>query len=120
MTDKAIGKVFANLDALLEEERAALLRGDLDELEDMHARKSALLDQLHALDAARDADALHDLQAKLTRNHALLDSAMLGIRAVARRLAAVRRVRETLDTYDEDGNKSSVDISIARAVEKRA
>ncbi len=109
--------VFDRLDALLEEERAALLGGDLDGLNDMHGRKEDLLHQL----AAVPADArLRGIQQKLARNQDLLDSALAGIQSVARRLAMVRRVRQSLEYYDEDGAMATVDIGVERSVEKRA
>ena len=108
------------LDALLEEERTVLLSGDLDSLSDLLGRKEALMDQMGRLAANQDDVALSDVQAKLRRNQALLDSALAGIRSVARRLATVRRVRQSLEFYDEDGARASVDIGIERSVEKRA
>ncbi|WP_299684798.1 flagellar biosynthesis protein FlgN [uncultured Tateyamaria sp.] len=120
MKDDTPYTILASMDALLEEERAALLSGDLDSLGDMHSRKEALLDQLGRLDVAEADTGLQGVQAKLQRNQALLDSALAGIRSVARRLAMVRRVRQSLEYYDEDGAKASVDIGVERSVEKRA
>ena len=108
------------LDELLEEERAALLAGDVAGMSDMHSRKEALLDKLGRLDAVEATEELRGIHRKLTRNQALLDSALAGIRSVARRLAMVRRVKQSLDYYDEDGAKTSVDIGVERSVEKRA
>ena len=120
MQDDTPISILKNMDALLEEERAALLSGDLDGLADMHDRKAALLDQLGRFEEIQAEAGLRDVQAKLQRNQALLDSALAGIRSVARRLAMVRRVRQSLEYYDEDGAKASVDIGVESTVEKRA
>lgn len=120
MPDSSPQSILMSMDALLEEERTALLGGDLDDLANMHDRKAALLDQLGRLDTLGSDDGLQAVQAKLARNQALLDSALAGIRSVARRLAMVRRVRQSLEFYDEEGAKASVDVGVERSVEKRA
>jgi len=120
MTDDTRQDTIRKLDGLLDEERAALLSGDLDDLGDMHERKAALLDVFAQQVSMTDAAELRAMQDKLARNQALLDSALSGIQSVARRLAMVRRVRQSLEFYDEGGAKASVDIGIERSVEKRA
>ena len=118
--DKPSNQTFDKLDALLEEERDALLGGDLDSLGPMYDRKEALVDLLTRLDTAANAARLQELNAKIVRNQGLLESAMSGIRSVARRLSTVRRVRESLEYYEEDGGRTSVDVDVERTVEKRA
>lgn len=111
---------IADLDALLQEERAALLRGDLDGVAQLHDTKERLIDDLSRLDAELARDELAELNQKVERNQALLNGALAGIRSVSRRLAAVRRVRQSLEFYGEDGSKSQVDVAVQRSVEKRA
>lgn len=120
MKDDTAHDVLNAMDALLEQERSALLEGDLDGLGEMHGRKEALMDKLGHIEVAAADAQLQGVQEKLERNQALLDSALAGIRSVARRLAMVRRVRQSLEYYDEDGAKASVDIGVERSVEKRA
>lgn len=120
MMDDALAKTLADLDELLDQERTSLLVGDLDAIHDMHDHKSSLIETLGTFDAADAADNLRALNHKVERNQALLDSALAGIRSVARRLAMVRRVRQSLEYYDEHGGKTTVDIDIAHKVEKRA
>jgi len=43
-----------------------------------------------------------------------------GIRAVADRVAALRRVRDTLETYDQSGRKTAISTLRTGQVEKRA
>lgn len=107
------------LDDLLDAERAALLKGRVEDVSRLHARKEALIDALNQSEF-EDPDILTPLHNKVKRNQALLDSALDGIRSVARRLAAIRRVRQSLDTYDAFGKKTTVDIGKGGAVEKRA
>ncbi|MEL7091356.1 MAG: flagellar biosynthesis protein FlgN [Pseudomonadota bacterium] len=120
MIDETLKTTLAALDDLLEEERLSLLVGDLDTIHDMHQRKASLIDTLGQLDAAEAEANLRALNEKVERNQALLDSALAGIRSVARRLAMVRRVRQSLEYYDEDGSKTTVEIGVERQVEKRA
>lgn len=119
MFNEDIQPVIDALDDLLDSEREALLAGDLDRIARMHDLKVDLIDRLNALDL-QDQIRLEDLNDKVGRNQALLKSALDGIRAVARRLAAVRRIKGSLDTYDASGRKNSLPIETEGKVEKRA
>lgn len=119
MTNEQFEDVIDSLDDVLEAEREALLVGNLDEIGRLLERKEALIDQLATLDEAERAP-LEALNAKVERNQALLDHALDGIRSVARRLAALRRVRSSLETYDEKGERRTIDVTPDGAVEKRA
>ena len=115
----AIQTTIDELDDLLEDERSALLSGDLEKIRRLNDRKAQLVDSLRDLDL-RDREEMNRLNQKISRNHALLGSALDGIRAVAQRLADVRRVRDSLDTYDADGRKRSVPTPSEKNLEKRA
>lgn len=119
MTEDDLQSRIDALDDLLDAEREALLQGKLDEVSRLHVRKEQLIDDL-SCHAFPDPDGIGDLRAKVERNQALLDSALEGVRSVARRLAAIRRVRRSLDTYDSLGHKLSVDVQSPRSLEKRA
>jgi flagellar biosynthesis/type III secretory pathway chaperone len=119
MTDKKLKFEFDALDDLLEAERAALLSGDLEKLTRMFEGKEALINALNDAEHA-DLEALQTLDGKLKRNQQLLDGALEGIRSVARRMAALRRIRGSLDTYGSDGKKQSITIDADPSVEKRA
>ena len=104
------------LEDLLDRERSALLAGDIEGLARMGDEKERLLTALadappRALDAIRD---------KADRNRVLLNSALDGIRAVSLRLAALREVRETLDTYDRGGNRQQIRGLARSRIERRA
>ena len=107
------------LDDLLDKERAALLDGNLETVGRLHLRKEALIDQLNRQDVAQATD-MGALHLKVSRNQALLGSALQGVRAVSRRLAAIRRVRQSLETYDASGRRQSVDLKPGGSLEKRA
>ena len=119
MVNDTLERKISDLDSLLDEERGALLAGNLEGLSRLHDRKAGLIEALSRFDA-NEVRSLADLNAKVERNQALLDSALDGIRSVARRLAAIRRVRQSLDTYDSRGRKKCVDLDVERSVEKRA
>ena len=111
--------IFDALDALLEEERTALMQGDLDRIGDLIARKEALFDLLAEIDP-QDAPDVSGLRAKTLRNQAMLDAALQGIRAVAERMRSLRRVRDALETYDSQGRRTAIPAPAVRQVEKRA
>lgn len=119
MTNEEFEDVVDALDDVLDAERAALLVGDLDEVGRLLERKETLIDQLAALDEGERAS-LETLNKKVQRNQVLLDQALEGIRTVARRLAALRRVRSSLETYDEKGERHTIEMAPDSAVEKRA
>lgn len=119
MTADTLQGTIDSMDDLLDAERTALLAGNIEEVSRLHLRKEELIDQLNALDA-EDTARLAALNTKVERNQALLNTALDGIRSVSRRLAAIRRVRQSLDTYDSRGCKKAVDMGVNRSIEKRA
>ena len=114
-----IGPIMDSLNDLLEAEKAALLAGDLERLTGMAERKEALIEALNSAEQA-DLELLKELDLKVKRNPGLLNSALDGIRTVARRMAAFRRVRGSLETYDAKGEKSIIEVDPETSFEKRA
>ncbi|UWR26301.1 hypothetical protein K3757_17950 [Sulfitobacter sp. S223] len=110
---------FTKLDALLEQERALLLEGDLEGLGTLLPLKEKMVDLLLSDETSNRAK-IKPLEGKLHRNQLLLDGALEGIQTVANRLAALREVRSSLETYDALGRKNSVPTPTAPKVEKRA
>jgi flagellar biosynthesis/type III secretory pathway chaperone len=119
MADEPIEDTINALDDLLDQERAAMLEGDLEKIARTLDLKQSLIERLNRLDMA-DRATLEALNAKVERNQSLLNAALEGIRAVARRLATMRRIRSSLDTYDANGRKKVITMSPDRSVEKRA
>jgi flagellar biosynthesis/type III secretory pathway chaperone len=111
--------ILASLDDLLDRERIALLNGDLDAISRGLREKERLIDALNALHGDQDED-LSAIRNKAQRNQILLESALSGVRAVADRVAALRRVRDTLETYDQSGRKTAISTLRTGQVEKRA
>lgn len=107
------------LDDLLDKERQALMSGDLDAIGELLSAKETLIDKLAQIDAAEN-NILMGVQDKMQRNQILLDGALQGIRRAAARLAAVRQVRKSLETYDEAGRKRAIESEVVHKVEKRA
>ncbi|ABF65707.1 flagellar protein FlgN [Rhodobacteraceae bacterium R_SAG7] len=119
LTDQTPQAIIDALDVLLEEERGALTNGELDKLEGILARKEDLFDQLNSMTDI-DHGALDSVQSKVSRNQALLGSAMQGIKAVANRMAELRKVRKGLDVYNRSGQRTSFATTGSLKLEKRA
>lgn len=119
MTTETTQEIADRLDELLELERAALLQGDLEKLPPLLEEKEQLIDGLNAHQPP-EITVLEELQLKVERNQALLDGALQGIRKVAARMAAFRRIRRSLETYDKSGRKRTIQGDVERRVEKRA
>lgn len=118
MTPNSAEAIITALDALLERERSAILCGALDHLTPLMAEKSALIDALANIGPA--GTAIDGVRAKARRNQDLIESAMDGIRAVAQRLATIRRLRASMDTYDSTGQRHPTQGGRGGNVEKRA
>jgi flagellar biosynthesis/type III secretory pathway chaperone len=117
MTDEHIE--LSELDTLLDQERAFLLNGDLKGLGTLLPAKEKLVEILSEGDESHH-EQIVPLEGKLQRNQLLLDGALEGIRSVAARLAALREVRTSLDTYDAQGRKKRVVTQVTQKLEKRA
>jgi len=107
------------LDEILDQERSALVRGELDKIEELLARKEPIIAQLNTIDSLERA-ALAQVQTKVSRNQELLNSAMEGIRSVATRMAELRRVKKGLDVYDRAGRKARYGTTMGQRLEKRS
>jgi hypothetical protein len=114
-----VAAIIADLDDLLDRERRALLDGDLEAVTRCLREKERLIDILvrHQLPDDAGTGVVRD---KAARNQILLDGALEGIRAVADRIATMRRIRDTLETYDHTGRKTAVEGFRPGQMEKRA
>lgn len=119
MTDESPDILIEAVEKILDRERLALIRGDLDRLHRLLPEKTSLIDRLNDLDQIEHS-ALQHVQDKLQRNQVLLNSAMEGIRAVAERMSALRQIRQGLDIYDPSGRKRRFAADLPHTVEKRA
>ncbi|MGR3312627.1 flagellar export chaperone FlgN [Roseovarius indicus] len=119
MEPETAKEILQALDDLLEHERSALLTGDLDQMAVLLDRKTVLIDALNAVEPEHQPD-LDEIRGKVRRNQTLLDGALQGIRQVAGRMAALRQLRHSFDTYDESGRRHTIEGAVTRQVEKRA
>ena len=108
---------FVEVERLLDEERAALLSGDLKALAALVQRKEALARELTDSEPAHGA--LAALRAKAERNAELLSAAAKGVRTVIRRIADIRDANGPLRTYGRDGTQQTLG-SAGGSLEKRA
>ena len=119
MTEESHLITIEELEDLLEAEKESLLVGDLAKVGRLVERKETLIENLGNIEQS-DVETLEALNEKLKRNQVLMDSALEGIRRVAQRLSALRRVNTALDTYDAQGDRHTIDLSTLTSVEKRA
>jgi flagellar biosynthesis/type III secretory pathway chaperone len=108
---------YTEIEALLDDERAALLAGDFTALPGLAERKEALLEDLAGSEPARGT--LAALRGRAERNAELLAAASRGVRTVVRRIADIRDANGPLKTYGEDGRHRTLG-SVSGALEKRA
>ncbi len=119
MPTKADTDLIRSLKDLLDLERNALVTGNLDRLSDMVSEKEKLIGAVNELQVFDSAE-LIQLQRKIERNQALLNSAAEGIRSVAARMAELRRVRQEFSTYGADGQRNGFAVRGSAKLEKRA
>ncbi|MEP2717363.1 flagellar biosynthesis protein FlgN [Pseudophaeobacter sp.] len=119
MTELDPQKLIDELDDILDQERSALVRGELEQIEVLLARKESVIAQLNTIDTL-EREALSQVQTKVSRNQELLNSAMDGIRSVATRMAELRRVKKGLDVYDSAGRKARYGTTTGQRLEKRS
>ncbi len=109
----------AELSDLLDLEREALLRGDLEKLSVLLVPKEALIEAMNATQQT-DVSAMMLLESKVKRNQLLLGGALEGIRAVSLRMAQLREVKGALETYGADGKRRDIPLECDSSVERRA
>lgn len=122
MSEETEITLLNSLETLLEEERQALLKGDLEALPDLLERKELLFEDLEAQheEMPLEAEALEPLQHLFVRNQSLLESSQNGLRATTERMGTLRRVRTSLETYNNNGQRQAVQLTSGQRVEKRA
>ena len=119
MESDRITTLIDSLNALLDQERTALLDGDMSGFHDMIPEKEKLITAIADLQV-QDSSVLVGLQKKVDRNQDLLNNAAEGIRAVADRMAELRRVRQEFTTYGADGQRNGYAVRQHAKLEKRA
>lgn len=113
-------KPLDQLNMLLDRERRALLSGKLDTLTHVLQQKEGLLDQIVQSPMHVSAQDISSLRTKLDRNQRLLAIALDGLRDVAKRINELRRVQNSLETYDCQGRRALSHAPSTHRFEKRA
>ena len=101
--------------ALLDRERRHLLAGDLDGATALIVRKTELTDRLEQVGDPHDAEAI---RTAATRNAALLEAAMTGIKGARARIDTIRHGAPTR-LYASDGSRSEI-APVHHGLERRA
>lgn len=103
------GRALEALNDLLDRERAALVRGDVDAIRRLVEHKERAFARL-ALIEPEEADGrqLGRLREKAERNRELLDAMARGIRAAAARLKRLAEPAPALRTYDRGGHTTEL------------
>ena len=103
---------------LLSEERDILMTGRLESIPDLADRKANLIEELNSMQGS-SLNGVNDLKRMVLRNQELLDEALRGIRDVINRMSELKRVRDNLETYDDKGERLTIQAS-KPSFEKRA
>jgi hypothetical protein len=103
---------------LLEDERAALLSGDLTALPRLIAGKEAALEAFAAAEHPTPQVVLERLRDQAALNQTLLDAALRGVRAAQERLEAARNGGPPLSTYDARGRAATLPTGETRVVRR--
>lgn len=107
------------LNTILEQERACILRGDYLSIASLLTQKEEILQSLRGRISPEDAW-LKKIEGKIRRNTALLRNAADGFREAQQRLAASRLSRMSLETYDASCQRHTRCMVQNLDLEKRA
>lgn len=102
---------------VLDDERAALLRGDYADLDKLAPTKQKLLARLG--EQALSATNMKRVALAIRRNQALLAAAIEGMRAAKGRMEGLRQQRSSFSTYDKTGQRQLVDAQRS-VIERKA
>lgn len=102
---------------LLDEERAALLRGDYADLDRLAPSKQKLLARIG--ESALSEQNMQRVAHAVRRNQSLLAAAIDGMRAAKGRIDGMRQQRSSFSTYDKSGHRQLIDTKRS-VVERKA
>jgi len=110
--------IIDTLEDLIDKERAAILAGALDEVSRLSIEKEQVMGQ-QAL-AACNPETLDRLRKKTARNQQLLTAAIRGVRSVMSRLNILRNGPGEMNTYDQSGQRTTLNSGHNGALHRRA
>ncbi len=119
MKHQSTGQLLLQLEDLLEWERKSLVQGDLDAVVRILSEKERMIESLATIDPDHK-NQFNTVYLKAERNQELLKSALEGIRAATERISVIQKIRTTLETYDRNGQKTTVGSFVHQQIEKRA
>ena len=119
MRDLPNSKVIQQVEDVLVAERALLITGDFKALESLEADKEKVIAAIRPM-SEKDLQELRHLRGLAEHNQQLFKQALKGIQDVSDRLESIRKVGETIDTYDHTGRRVSVETQQSKELEKRA
>lgn len=112
-------ETIEKLTTLLDQERIAILQGNISKISEILDEKEKLFEIFQNISEPESKN-IEDVSKIIHRNQDLLESSMAGIKAVSDRLATIQRVRESLEIYDQNGNRRMFDLTSGSRLEKRA
>lgn len=119
---KSLTADLLKLRSLLEQERETLMRANMEGVERLAERKTALLDRLEACEVLpandREKRLAADVARDARRNQALIQAALEGVRDAQDLLARVRQPKK-LETYGRDGARETM-VESRGQLERRA
>lgn len=119
MTDSA-NLLWDELEDVFDEERAALMRGDLSLIASMSARKEDILNRLAPVISGMDTPVPDGLKEMATRNATLLTQASQGLKAAQARIIEIHSAQRGLETYGPAGDRITLRTRISSLLERRA
>ena len=106
------------LDRVLDEERNALLRGQIQSLD--HSHRIKLLEKHSKMNFSDLRDfRVEVVQRKLKRNEELYDSAVKGVESARNRLNEILRAKQKLTTYTKNGKSKKVTLTRSSSFERK-
>lgn len=118
-TSGDLTNMLLQFEDLLDWERESLVQGDLEAVMRILSEKERMMTSLTNIDPDHKKH-FEALLLKAERNQQLLNSALEGIRVVMERISVLRKIRTTLETYDQNGQKKTIGSMMRQQVEKRA
>ena len=119
MRDLPNSKVIQQVEDVLVAERALLVSGDFKALKRLEVDKEKVIAAIRPM-SEKDLQELRHLRGLAEHNQQLFKQALKGIQDVSDRLESIRKLGETIDTYDHTGRRVSVETQQSKELEKRA
>ena len=119
MNDLPQSQVLPQVEDLLVSQHALLVSGDFQALKRLEADKEKVIAAIQPM-SKKDHHDLKHLRVLAEHNQQLFKKALKGIQDVNKRLESLRKVRDSIDTYDRSGRWVSVEPQRSKDLEKRA